>query len=98
MFRIILETDEGKQLEEMHEENNVNYLPREEEGFFILGELSVYSYDVFSCKDMDQLQLELERLRKILIHQDDITHINELIALSEKCKSITGSRLIFTPF
>ena len=93
-----MESIDGTLIDEVSEKNNVNYLQREEHDFEILGELSVYSYDVFSSKEMDELVLELQRLKMMLQNINEINHVNEIILLSNKCKMTPGSRLIFTPF
>ncbi|MBW7475221.1 hypothetical protein K0T92_10730 [Paenibacillus oenotherae] len=98
MFKIILESVDGEQLEKVFEEGNVKYLQQDEDKFEMLGELSTCSYDVYSSKDMDMLILELVRLKEMLLDTKEIRHIEEIISLAERCKYIENSRLIFTPF
>ncbi|MNJ49420.1 hypothetical protein D3C77_446480 [compost metagenome] len=98
MFKIILESVNGEQLDKVFDEGNVKYLQQDEDKFEMLGELSTCSYDVYTSKDMDMLILELVRLKEMLLYSNEIKHIEEIISLAEKCKSIENSRLIFTPF
>lgn len=98
MFKIILESVDGEQLEKVFEDGNVNYLQQDEDKFELLGELSTCSYDVYSNKDMDILILELARLKDMLIDTKQIRHVEEIISLAERCKNIENSRLLITPF
>ncbi|WP_334075086.1 MULTISPECIES: hypothetical protein [Paenibacillus] len=47
MFKIILESANGEQLDRVYDANNVEYLQQDEAEFAMLGELSTCSYDVF---------------------------------------------------
>lgn len=98
MFKIILELASGEQLGKVYEVSNVEYLQQDEDEFELLGELSTCSYDVFSSKDMDKLLNELERLKDKLVDSNAIKHIEEIKSLAQKCKVITDSRLIISPF
>jgi len=97
MFKIILESANGEQLDKIYDANNVEYLQQDEAEFEMLGELFTCSYDVFSSKDMDQLLLELEKLKASLVDANAIKHIEEIRSLAQKCRVISDSRLIFTP-
>ncbi|RUT46790.1 hypothetical protein EJP82_11215 [Paenibacillus anaericanus] len=98
MFKIILESVNGEQLDQVFEEGNVKYLQQNEDKFEMLGELSTCSYDVYSSKDMDMLILELVRLKEMPLDSNEIKHIEEIISLADKCKNIENIRLIITPF
>lgn len=98
MFKIILESVEGKRLGQVSEENNAEYLQQDENEFKLLGDLSTCSYDVFSAKDMDCLIIELMNLQKIRLDSKEIKHLEDIINLARECKKTEGSRMIFTPF
>lgn len=98
MFKIILESVNGEQLDQVFEEGNVKYLQQNEDKFEMLGELSTCSYDVYSSKDMDMLILELVRLKEMPLDSNEIKHIEEIISLADKCKNKENIRLIITPF
>ncbi|MDM5280266.1 hypothetical protein QUF95_22950 [Paenibacillus silvae] len=98
MFKIILESVDGEQLDKVFEDGNDKYLQQDEDEFEMLGELSTCSYDVYTSKDMDLLILELERLKELLLDSNEIKHIEEIILLAYKCKNLESGRLIFTPF
>ncbi|WP_411342688.1 hypothetical protein ACE3MZ_13560 [Paenibacillus sp. WLX1005] len=98
MFKIILESANNERLESVGKEGNAEYLPQDENEFEMLGDISIFSCDIFASKDMEKLIIELKRLKERLIDIEHANHIDEIIDLAKKCKSIKHSKLIFAPF
>ena len=62
-----------------------------------LSALDDCSYDIFASSDMPDLIQELSKVRSGL-SANDLPHIDQIIALCERCSGIPGSTLAFTPF
>lgn len=98
MFGIILESASNERLATISKRGNDAYLIRDEAAFPLLGDLSDSSYDVFASHWMPELIAELRRVRDELRAPEDVAHVDDIIALAERCAREPGTRLIFTPF
>lgn len=66
--------------------------------FPLLSELSLYSYDVFSSKQMEQLISELNDIKENIIKNNFKDDIEAIILLAKKCSKNKNYTLTFTPF
>jgi hypothetical protein len=98
MFTIILASANRERLATIARRGNDAYLIRDEVAFPMLGDLADCSYDVFGPEDMPDLIAELRRVRDELGAPDDVAHVDDIIALAERCAREPGTRLVFTPF
>jgi hypothetical protein len=98
MFTIVLESAEDERLATIAKRGNDAYLIRDEAAFHWLGGISDSSYDVFGSQRMPELIAELRRVRNELRAPEDVAHVDDIIALAERCAREPGTRLIFTPF
>lgn len=98
MFTIILASASKKRLATISKPGNDAYLIRDEAVFPVLGDLADCAYDVFASEDMPELIAELRRVKDELQAPEDVAHVDEIIALAERCAREPGTRLVFTPF
>jgi hypothetical protein len=97
MFTIILESATFERLATLANHGNA-YLIRDEAAFPLLGDLDDCSYDVFASHRMPALIAELRRVQDELQEPGDVAHVDDIIALAERCAREPGTRLIFTPY
>jgi hypothetical protein len=98
MFTIILQSAGDEWLATVAKPGNDAYLVRDEAAFPLLGDLSDSSYDIFASYWMPDLIAELRRVRDELQAPEDVAHVDDIIALAERCTREPSTRLIFTPF
>jgi hypothetical protein len=77
---------------------NNAYLSRDEAAFPLLGEVDDCSYAVVGPEHIPELIAELRRVQDELVTPEDVAHVDEIIALAERCAREPGRYLIFTPF
>ncbi|MCA9071081.1 MAG: hypothetical protein KDA84_19270 [Planctomycetaceae bacterium] len=97
MITIVLENWADVELARVSLPGNEQYLARDEDPFPLLSRLDHCSYDVFASRDMVELIRELEQVRESLDGADR-THVEEIIALAQRCRNDTTLTLTFTPF
>jgi hypothetical protein len=98
MFTIILASANKERLATIARRGNDAYLMRDETAFHWLGGISDSSYDVFGPEEMPDLIAELRRVKDELQAPDDVAHVDDIIALAERCAREPDTRLVFTPF
>jgi hypothetical protein len=98
MFTIVLKSPTNERLVAISRPGNDAYLIRDEIAFPLLGDLDDYSYDVFGSDDMPELIAELRRVKDELQAPEDVAHVDDIMALAERCAREPGTRLLFTPF
>jgi hypothetical protein len=99
MFTIILQSAvDDTWLATVAKPGNNAYLSRDEAEFPLLGDLDDCSFDVFAPHRMPELIAELRRVQDDLHEPEDVAHVDEIIALAERCAREPGRYLIFTPF
>ena len=64
----------------------------------LLSGISESSYSVFGPDNMPKLIGELELLKTEVGHEQQIKHLDEIIALANQCRSEKNLVLSFTPF
>jgi hypothetical protein len=97
MFTIILESSDFERLAAVAKRGNA-YLMRDEAEFPMLGDLADCSYDVWGPENMPALIAELRRVKDELQTPEDVAHVDDIIALAERCAREPSTRLVFTPF
>ena len=97
MISIILENRKDEEIARTCRIGNEAYLVRDD-GFDLLGIISEVEYDVFSSDDMPRLIQELETIKATLEGEEKVRHLDEIIALAERCRSDGELVLTFTPF
>jgi hypothetical protein len=98
MITIILEDGEGMELNRISYAGNDRFLIRKDvDKYDVIHALNEYDYDVFSADDMNGLIGDLLKIRN-KVGLTEIGHIDEVLALAEKCKANPRSTLTFTPF
>jgi hypothetical protein len=98
MFTIILASASKERLATISKPGNNAYLSRDEKTFPLLGDVDDYSYCVLGAEDMPELIAELRRVRDELHAPEDVAHVDDILALAERCAREPGTLLVFTPF
>lgn len=74
-------------------------LCRDEEDIYpILSEITTFDIERFLPEDMDDLIHDLRKLKQNLNKKNDISYINDIIKLCEKCRDSNDGYIIFNPF
>lgn len=98
MFTIILASANDERLATLAKRDNDAYLIRDENEFTWLGAISDCSYDIFGPEQIPELIAELRRVKDELQVPEDVAHVDDIIALAERCAREPGTYLVFTPF
>ena len=88
--RLILET---------YSPSNFDYLCQEDNKKFpLLSEVDPYYAVDFRPGNMDNLIIELEKIKLTIEGLQEVSHVEKIISMCENCKSRKSSTIVFNPF
>jgi hypothetical protein len=97
VISIIYHNPETLETERVEAPGNESYLVTSDPSRPYLSEASSVDEDVFTSADMAPLIRELEDV-KCSVSASAAEHVDDIIALAEKCRYCAESVLMFTPF